>query len=236
MPHRLLLLLALIALLLPACATPTGDSGSGGSGDDDDSAAGDDDDTMGDDDDTTADDDDDDDDDDVAPETDCGDGVDNDGDSAIDCDDKDCAAAPECNQPAQLDVTVTLDYEASFLAELAGYEDCITVILSLMDPMPGHTCTQCDDVYAGPYTYQQDTCPQDPASPRPTEGNFGLIFTDGNSWDVYGDDGTGTGNYNIIGTATNDGSGLYSLTRVDGVPNDGGDLTTTITFLEPIPE
>ena len=67
---------------------------------------------------------------------------------------------------------------------------------------------------------------------NPPSVNFGFVFTDSASWEVYSGDGAGT--YSHVGTATFDGVSSYTMSRTDevDVPNIGdvGDLTTTLTF------
>ncbi len=204
---RWFLLISLFGtLVLSGCPTRGGNSND----DDDDSA----------DDDDTSDDDDAGDDDDATtpppPETECLDGIDNDGDGLTDCADDDCDTVIECTWPTSLDHGGSLDYEASTLAEIAGYSDCITEFTATLNEVTDASaqCPTCNRTFAGTMIYGNDTCPAD--DPRPTDTTFGIVFFTGIQWEVFTNDGTGV--WSSVGNAyaTQEGE-PYVLSRTDEV-------------------
>jgi len=165
----------------------------------------------------------------AALETACDDSVDNDGDSLIDCDDLDCAEQVHCGWPTELRLRITLSFEASSLAEFAGYSDCVTELSATIAQRADDVCTTCDRNYSGPYVYGTDTCP---AADRPTQGSYGFRFLSDSQRALYVLDAA-TG-WQLVGTATGS-AGVYSLTRSDPVESDGydgGDLVTTMVFTD----
>jgi len=226
MSRSLLALLALLLMLpaLPGCPT----SGRGGNVSDDDDAA-DDDDSGGDDDDAA-------DDDDATtpppPETECSDGLDNDSDGLTDCEDEDCANVQYCLWPFELTHSGSFDYEASFAAELGGYEDCRTEFTAplAMETVEAEQCATCDRTFTGAMTYPFDDCPAGD-EPRPTSVTYGIVFFSALQWQVYVEDENGV--WTLVGDAFDDRAGNYVHERTDEVivdEVDGGDLTTTLSF------
>ena len=224
---RSLLLLLLIGsfTFVLGCPRPGGGGGDDDDAGDDDDSAGDDDDASGDDDDATTP---------PPPETECQDGVDNDNDGLTDCEDDDCALVLECTWPTQIDHEGSLDYEASTLAEIAGYSDCVTEFTSQLTPVTdvADECPTCNRTFTGTMTYGTDTCPAD--DPRPTEVTYGIVFFTAIQWEIFG--GDDQGNWTSIGNANASAEGQpFVLTRTDEVDvegTDAGDLTTTLTFTE----
>jgi hypothetical protein len=162
------------------------------------------------------------------PEGACDDQDDNDGDGDIDCADSDCATKELCTWPAAIDFETLLQYEASGLAQLAGYEDCTVHITAPLERNPAESCDGCDRVYSGPFEFLQDDCP--PEIERPADGGYGIDFQTETTWEVFGRvDGVWTS----LGIAEDDGSGTLQIADtvpviVEGV--DGGDLTTYFQF------
>ena len=211
-----------LLLLLSLAGCPT----SGRGGGDDDDAANDDDSAAGDDDDATTP---------PPPETDCSDGVDNDMDGAIDCDDEDCDSVQYCQWPFTLSHEGEFDYDASSIAELGGYEDCRTEFTAQLaiEEVASEQCPTCDRTFTGGMSYPFDDCPAGD-EPRPTSVSYGLVFFNALQWDVYVEDAEGT--WTLVGSAFDDGNGIFVHQRtdeviVDGV--DGGDLQTTLSFTPP---
>jgi len=217
-------LLLLFLAGLTACPVSSGNRGS----DDDDLVSANDDDSG-------SDDDDDGDDDDATtpppPESECQDGLDNDSDGLTDCEDPDCAAVVECTWPTALQHSGSFDYEASLLAELGGYDDCVTqftapLVQELVEAME---CPTCDRTFTGPMSYPSDNCPAGD-EPRPTSVSYGLVFFNALQWEVFVQDAQQV--WSSVGFAGQAGED-YTLTRTDEVDVDGtdaGDLTTTLTF------
>lgn len=163
-------------------------------------------------------------------ETECDDTLDDDGDSLIDCDDPDCAAEVFCAWPSELDWETNIDFDASTLAEIAGYSDCSIVATSTLSRDREQTCVGCDRVLCGVFTYTTDTCPQDSALPRPADGCFGITFDDTDmSWEFQVPDAEGA--FQVVGAATGDGSGHLSLTVSDPLEVEGFDAGTVTTFV-----
>lgn len=216
--------LAALALLLAGCPR-----GSGTVDDDDDDLTGVDDDDSGSDDDddaTTP----------PPPETDCEDGLDNDEDGLTDCDDDDCAAVWRCTWPETLSHEGSFDYEPSTLAEIAGYDECITAFTVPLSEVTtaADQCGTCDRTFSGPMTYTQDNCPMDDG-PRPTSVSYGIVFFTTTQRDIYSKDDAGA--WQLVGSATATAEGEpFVLSRTDEVDvdgNDGGDITTTLSFTDP---
>jgi hypothetical protein len=213
-------------LVLSGCPTR------GGNNDDDDNDDSADDDDVSDDDDATGDDDD-------AttpppPETECLDGIDNDNDGLTDCEDDDCDNVIECTWPIAIGHSGSFDYEASTLAEIAGYSDCITAFtagLGVEEDVNGQ-CPTCDRTFLGPMTYTNDTCPID--DPRPLTTTFGIVFFTAIQWEIFTSDGAGT--WTSVGNAVATAEGQpYVLSRTDEVDYDGtdaGDITTLLSFTD----
>ena len=219
----------LTVLLIGSCCTLIACPRPGGNDDDD---AADDDDSGGDDDDASSDDDD-------AttpppPETDCQDGLDNDEDGLADCADDDCAAVWECTWPTAMDHNGSLAYEASTLAEIAGYSDCVTEFTAPLTEVTtkADQCATCDRTFSGPMTYPNDTCPAD--DPRPTTTTYGVVFFTAIQREIFTSDGAGS--WTSIGNANAPQEGQpFVLARTDEVDvegTDAGDLTTTLSFTD----
>lgn len=165
----------------------------------------------------------------AGPETECDDQIDDDGDGAVDCADSDCAGAVQCSWPTAMQMDLELDYQASSLAKLGGYDDCVTRIAAPISASGEPACATCDRAYRGPYTYVSDSCP---AAPRPTEGAYALRFASDTEREVHVLDDAGV--WQLVGMATGSG-GVYTLTRTDPVDyegSDAGDLTTRMTFTD----
>jgi hypothetical protein len=204
----------LLLLLLPLLGCPS-------PGDDDDSGADDDDDA------TTP----------LPPESDCLDGVDNDLDTLVDCDDPDCALVQQCTWPRALSHAGSFDYDASLLAELAGYDDCRTDFLADLteEEVEANQCPTCDRTFSGPMTYPADDCPEGD-EPRPTAVSYGIGFFNDLQWEVFVQDAQFV--WTSVGFAVQT-EGTWTLTRTDEVDVDGtdaGDLVTTLSFTPPVPE
>ena len=165
------------------------------------------------------------------PEGACDDGEDNDGDGLADCDDEDCADREFCGWPAGLSHTGIFDFDASFLAELAGYPSCTVAFNSELDRIRGSgECPGCDRTFGGTATYTETSCAEN-SGDLPSELSYGLVFTSETEWAVWAFDGTSWGE---SGTASG-GGGTYTLYREDPVEydgQDGGTLITTLTFTE----
>lgn len=221
MPARLLTFPLLLLFLLGLTACPTR---GGTDGDDDDSTSVDDDDSAGDDDDATT----------PPPPEDCLDGIDNDLDGLTDCDDDECAAVPQCIWPRNLSHSGSFDYEASLVAELAGFDDCRTDFTS---PLVEETdvasqCPMCDRTFSGPMVYPFDDCP-DGDEPRPTSVSYGVVFFNDLQWEVFVQDADLL--WTSVGFAAQSGAD-YTLVRSDEVDYEGtdaGDIETTLTFTPP---
>jgi hypothetical protein len=214
-------LLPAFALLLAACPVRGGNNDD----DDDDATLFDDDDASGDDDDTGTP---------PPPETACEDGQDNDEDGLVDCADDDCAAVFRCTWPTSMSHSGSFDYDASTLAEFAGYSDCVTQFTSTLveETVVANQCPTCDRTFTGPLSYGTDTCPMD--GPRPATVSYGIVFTDTLNRPIYTMDTNGV--WTMVGTGVSgvDG-GPYNMSRndpveVDGI--DGGDLTTNLSFTD----
>jgi len=163
------------------------------------------------------------------PEGACDDGEDNDGDGLSDCDDEDCADREFCGWPTSLSHTGVFDFDASFLAELAGYPSCIVAFNANLDRIRGPgECPGCDRTFGGAANYTENSCPGD-SGDLPGELSYGVVFTSETEWSIWASDGSSWGE---SGTASGGGD-TYTLYREDPVEHDGqdgGDLITTLTF------
>lgn len=120
-------------------------------------------------------------------ETECDDQIDDDGDGAIDCADTDCQALEFCSWPqGTIRFDVDVQYTASGLAQLAGYNSCRLV--GTMDLVRDReaSCPTCDRVFCGDFAYSMDNCAPD--IERPVDGCFGFTFTTDTSWVVKAED------------------------------------------------
>ncbi|MEE2749829.1 MAG: hypothetical protein VX519_00230 [Myxococcota bacterium] len=165
------------------------------------------------------------------PEGACDDGQDNDGDGLSDCDDEDCADRDFCAWPTSLSHTGVFDFDASFLAELAGYPSCTVAFNAALERVRGPgECPNCDRTFGGAANYTENSCPGD-SGDLPGELSYGVVFTSETEWSIWASDGSSWGE---SGTATG-GSGSFTLYREDPVEHDGqdgGTLMTTLTFTD----
>ncbi len=165
------------------------------------------------------------------PETECDDGLDDDADGLTDCDDDDCAGVLSCDWPTSLSHSATIAYEASWLAELSGYNSCAVSFNGTLNTVRDDgVCGACDRTFEGAVTYTDTSCSDNPGE-LPTTLRYGIVFTSENAWAIWSTDGVSWGE---SGTATG-GGGTYTLSRSDPIEvdgNDAGDLNTTLTFTE----
>ncbi|TNE86852.1 MAG: hypothetical protein EP330_19775 [Deltaproteobacteria bacterium] len=162
----------------------------------------------------------------------CDDQIDDDADGLTDCDDSDCADVAPCTWPTSLNMDATLFFDANSLAKLGGYDDCTTHFTSTLQMQSDNDCAECDRIYLGNFTYVSDDCPQDPNNPRPTSGEYGMVFGSETSWTAFF---VNQGTWTQMGAANDDGS-AYVFTSTDTVDYQGtevGSLTTTFRFSEP---
>lgn len=167
----------------------------------------------------------------VTPET-CDNGVDEDGNGLTDCADEECSSHASCAWPTQVHVDGVLFYDANWLAKSASVTDCTTHFTSDLTVNYPNDCTDCERIYTGTLTYVSDDCPADPnGAARPTQGNYGLVFTSATVWKAYW---SNAGTWTLLGDAT-DNSTEYVSTSTETVMyegNDVGDLTSTFKFNE----
>jgi hypothetical protein len=165
------------------------------------------------------------------PEVACDDGEDNDGDGLADCDDDDCVDRAFCGWPTHLSHTGSFYFDASFLAELAGYPSCLVAFNASLDRIQGSgECPGCDRTFGGDANYTDTACAES-ASELPAEVSYGVVFASDTSWRIFASDGDSWGE---SGVATG-GNGTYTLSREDPVEydgQDGGTLETILTFIE----
>lgn len=164
------------------------------------------------------------------PEVECDDTVDNDSDGAVDCDDTDCQAEVHCSWPTTVSFLTTIDYDASVLAEFAGFSDCQVEANAVLVRDRSIDCPACDWVMCGTYTYTLDNCPQDAGLERPPSGCYGFTFdaTD-SAWPVFIENAD-TGAWETIGNAVAEGNGWLSLTSQDPVIYEGADAGTVSSY------
>ena len=131
-------------------------------------------------------------------ETDCNDGLDNDEDGAMDCDDSDCAEAFSCTWPDALDHETEMLFDGRTIeCEIFGtafdydVDDCETRFSAdLTYDETDDTCSECDRVYKGPLTWEQDSCSEllGEDGPKPETTEYGLKFVSETLRTVYVND------------------------------------------------
>ena len=165
---------------------------------------------------------------DAEPEKECDDEIDDDDDGAVDCDDSDCAAVELCTWPAAIDFETQIEFEASRLAQLAGYDDCTVNVTASLSRNRAESCPGCDRVYSGDFQFGSDDCPEE--FERPTDGGYGVTFQSETQWEVFG---RIEGEWTSLGVAEDDGTGTLRISdtqpvEVEGI--DAGELTTRFAF------
>ena len=161
------------------------------------------------------------------PETACDDQEDDDGDGATDCDDSDCTSLELCTWPTALDFETLIAFDGNALAGLAGYEDCTVHVTAALERDRAESCPGCDRVFAGPFTFVSDDCPEE--FERPDAGGYGIDFRGGETWEVFG---RVDGEWTSLGITTDD-AGTMRIEETAPVEFEGveaGELTTRFAF------
>lgn len=181
-----------LALLLPACGDKdggddTGGAGDGGAGDGGDGGG----DGGGGDGGVTG-----------PPEneTDCQDGADEDEDGLADCLDSDCAAEWFCSLPDRIDFRSTVFFDGYTIeCEKWGIEfdydveDCrADAVSNLTLVEKGRVCAECDRTYQGTLTYNEDSCSALLETTAPTRAEYGFVFLDARTRELWSPDEVGT--------------------------------------------
>lgn len=161
------------------------------------------------------------------PESACDNQDDDDRDGDVDCDDSDCAEKELCTWPDALDFETLIAFDGNALAGLAGYEDCTVHVTAALERDRAESCPGCDRVFAGPFTFVSDDCPEE--FERPDAGGYGIDFRGGETWEVFG---RVDGEWTSLGITTDDAGTMRIVDtqpiEVEGV--EAGELTTRFAF------
>jgi hypothetical protein len=165
------------------------------------------------------------------PETICDDGLDNDNDGLFDCDDDDCAEVFHCTWPDEIENDVSIQFDASSIAEIFGYDDCAIQTNSALANDTVSACPTCDRSYTGALVYTADSCPAD-AFDRPTSVTYGVNFLSDTERVFLGEEEAAWVELATV-SASKDGAYRYSTVQpveVDGI--DAGDVTIVLVFTD----
>lgn len=136
-------------------------------------------------------------------ERECEDGADNDGDGDADCADADCAENWTCNLPTAMDFDSRITFDGYTIeCEYYGFEvdvdieDCqANATAALEQVTSGRLCESCDRTYAGSFSYTTETCSALIGVPAPTRAEYGFVFVDPRTRELWTPDSAGVWAY-----------------------------------------
>ncbi len=165
----------------------------------------------------------------VPVEGDCEDGADNDADGLADCLDSDCVDSWNCNLPATIDFSSQVFFDGNTIeCEVWGIdvdvdiEDCqANATTELRWVESGPTCPTCDRTYSGVFTYSVETCSALIGVPAPTRVDYGFVFVDPRTRELWSPDTAGTWVYvDTLGSADGRTFGLTGSEPILDDPDD----------------
>lgn len=165
----------------------------------------------------------------IPVESDCEDGTDDDGDGLADCEDSDCAENWTCNLPDNLDFSSKVFFDGNTIeCEVWGVEvdvdieDCradSTASLRLVETGP--TCPTCDRTYSGPLTYTTETCSALIGVAAPTRVDYGFVFLDPRTRELWSPDEAGT--WTLVDTMISTDGITFALSGAEPIMDDPDD-------------
>lgn len=165
----------------------------------------------------------------VPIESDCEDGADNDADGLADCLDSDCVANWNCNLPRSIDFSSQVFFDGNTIeCEVWGIdvdvdiEDCqANATTSLVRMKAGPTCPTCDHSFSGDFAYTVETCSALIGVPAPTRVDYGFVFLDPLTRELWAPDTIGTWQY--IDTLSSTDGRTFALRGSESILDDPDD-------------
>jgi hypothetical protein len=133
--------------------------------------------------------------------------------------------------PAAFGHDGSLFLDANETAKMFGYSDCSETLEGTLLRDPVSLCATCDETYTGAVTYILTECSDQADDTLPAEVTYGFIAISGTQYDIFSEDDPGV--WSLFGSAVDEGSGSFVLTRTDVVEVSSiplGTLDSTFRF------